>query len=131
MLNSTNIRKLFKEDEFAKLFNFFGYDKDNSEYELQVLAEMLNETYEYGCASGACEPLVYSSDTKEFYQQFEDQVNEFTEELCAGLDWENFQQLLELEISDILRKTDCAINKYVWAYVEDLISKMIDMIDEE
>ena len=130
MLNSTNIRKLFKEAEFAKLFDFFGYSKDSSEDELQSLSEMLNETYEHGCASGACEPLVYYSDTKEFYQQFEDQVNEFVEELCAGLDWENFQELLELEISDILGKTDYAINKYVWAYVEDLISRMVDMAEE-
>lgn len=130
MLNSTNIRKLFKEEEFANLFDFFGYDKDSSDDELQSLAEMLNETYEHGCVSGACGPLVYYSDTKEFYQQFEDQVNEFIEELCAGLDWENFQQTLELEIYDILGKTDCAINKYVWAYVEDLISKMIDIVGE-
>lgn len=47
MLNSTNIRKLFKEnDEFAKLFTFFGCDIDSSYDELQDLAEMLNETYE-------------------------------------------------------------------------------------
>ena len=76
-------------------------------------------------------PRLFLKFQKEFYQQYEDQVNEFVEELCAGLDWENFQQLLELEIYDILGKTDCAINKYVGAYVEDLISKMIDMIDEE
>ena len=43
MLNSKNIRKLFKEDEFAKLFDFFGCDKDSSKDELQSLAEMLNE----------------------------------------------------------------------------------------
>lgn len=73
MLNSKNIRKLYKEAEFAKLFNFFGFSKDDSEYELQALAEMLNETHEYGCAT----------------------------------------------------------NKYVWAYVEDLISRMIDKVNEE
>lgn len=130
MLNSTNIRELFKEDDFAKLFDFFGCDRDSSDDELQALAEMLNETYEHGCASGACGPLVYYSDTKEFYQQFEDQVDEFTETLCAALDWGNFQQALGLEIYDILGKTDCAINMYVWAYVEDLISKMIDTVEE-
>lgn len=130
MLNSTNIRELFKEDDFAKLFDFFGCARDSSDDELQALAQMLNETYEHGCASGVCGPLVYFSGTKEFYQKFEYQVDEFTEELCAGLDWENFQQLLELEIYDILGKTDCAINKYVWAYVEDLISKMIDTVEE-
>lgn len=130
MLNSTNIRKLFKEEEFAKLFNFFGYDTDSSYDELQDLAEMLNETYEHGCVSGACGPLIYYSDTKEFYQQFEDQVDEFIDELCAALDWENFQQTMRLEIYDIVAKTDCAINNYVWAYVEDLISRMVDMVDE-
>ena len=130
MLNSKNIRKLFKEDEFAKLFNFFSCDKDSSEDELQYLAEMLNEIYEHGCASGVCGQLIYYSDTKEFYQQFEDQVNEFTEDLCTYLGWATFQKTLGLEIYDILVKTDCAINIYVWAYVEELISKMIDAVEE-
>lgn len=130
MLNSTNIRKLFKEDEFANLFNFFGYDKDSSYDELQDLAEMLNATYEHGCASGACGPLIYYSDAKEFYQEFEAQVNEFIEDLCEVLGWEGFQQTMRLEIYDIIEKTDCAINNYVWAYVEDLISKMIDIVGE-
>lgn len=130
MLNSTNIRKLFKEAEFEELFNFFGCTEDSSEDELQDLAEMLNETYEHGCVSGVCGPLIYYSDIKEFYQQFEDQVDEFIENLCAELGWAGFQQTLVLEIYDILGKTGCAINMYVWAYVEDLISKMIDMIEE-
>lgn len=130
MLNSTNIRKLFKEEEFANLFDFFGYDKDSSDDELQSLAEMLNETYELGCASGACGPLIYYSDSKEFYQQFEDQVDEFIENLCAELGWEGFQQAMRLEMYDIVAKTDCAINNYVWSYVEYLISKMIDIVDE-
>lgn len=130
MLNSTNIRKLFKEEEFANLFDFFGYNKDSSEDELQDLAEMLNETYEHGCASGACGPLIYYSDTKEFYQQFEDQVDEFIENLCAELGWADFQQAMRLEIYDITAKTYCAINNYVWAYVEDLISRMIDTVEE-
>ena len=131
MLNSKNIRKLFKEDDFAKLFDFLGYSKDSSEDELQALAEMLNETYEHSCTSGVYGPLVYLSDTKEFYQQFKDQVDEFIDELCAALEWENFQQLLEIDIYDITGKTDCAINKYVWAYVEDLISRMNDKVNEE
>lgn len=130
MLNSKNIRKLFKEDEFAKLFDFFGCDKDSSEDELQSLAETLNETYEHGCASGACGPLIYYSDTKEFYQKFEDQVDEFVENLCAELGWADFQQTMRLEIYEIIEKTDCAINNYVWAYVEDVISRMIDMVEE-
>ena len=130
MLNSTNIHKLFKEEEFANLFDFFGYDKDSSEDELQDLAEMLNETYEHGCVSGACGPLIYYSGTKEFYQEFEDQVNEFIEDLCEALGWADFQQTMGLEIYEIIEKTDCAINMYVWAYVEDLISRMIDAIEE-
>lgn len=131
MLNSTNIRKLFKEnDEFAKLFCFFGCDIDSSEDELQALAEMLNETYEYGCASGVCGQLIYYSDTKEFYQQFEEQINEFIEDLYDGLGGEIFQQTVGLETYDILVKTDCAINNYVWAYVEYLIRKMIDAVEE-
>ena len=130
MLNSTNIRKLFKEEDFAKLFNFFGCDGDSSDNELQSLAEMLNETYEHGCASGVCGPLVYFSDTKEFYQQFELQVDEYIEILCEDLGWEKFQQTLVLEVYDILGRTDCAINMYVWAYVEDLIGKMVDMVEE-
>lgn len=130
MLNSTNIRKLFKEDEFAKLFDFFGYDTDSSENELQDLAEMLNETYEHGCVSGACRPLVYYSGTKEFYQEFEDQVDEFVSDLCEVLGWEDFLQTMRFEIYDIVGKTDCAINNYVWAYVEDLISRMIDIVGE-
>ena len=130
MLNSTNIRKLFKEDEFANLFDFFGYDTDSSYDELQDLAEMLNETYEHGCVSGACGPLVYYSGTKEFYQEFEDQVDEFVENLCADLGWEGFQYVMRLEIYDIIGKTDCAINNYVWSYVEYLISKMIDIVEE-
>lgn len=130
MLNSKNIRKLFKEDEFAKLFEFFGCNKDSSENELQSLAEMLNETYEHGCASGACGPLIYYSGTKEFYQQFEDQIDEFIEDLCEVLGWEGFQQTMRLEIYEIIEKTDCAINNYVWAYVEDAISRMIDMVGE-
>ena len=137
MLNSTNIRKLFKEEEyeeyeeFVKLFNFFGYDKDSSEDELQSLAELLNGTYEYGCSSGFCEPLTYCSDSKEFYQQFEDQVDEYIENLCEELGWAVFQQTLMLETYDILGKTDCAINMYVWSYVEDLIGKMIATVAEE
>lgn len=130
MLNSTNIRKLFKEDEFANLFDFFGYDTDSSDDELQDLAEMLNETYEHGCVSGACGPLLYYSDTKEFYQQFEDQVDEFISDLCEVLGWDGFQQTMRLEIYDIVGKTDCAINNYVWAYVEDLISRMVDIVGE-
>ena len=130
MLNSKNIRELFKEDEFAKLFDFFGCSEDSSEYELQSLAEMLNETYEHGCASGACGPLIYYSDTKEFYQKFEDQVNGFVEDLCEVLGWAAFQQSMRLEIYEIIEKTDCAINRYVWAYVEDVISRMIDMVEE-
>lgn len=130
MLNSTNIRKLFKEEEFANLFGFFGYDTDSSYDELQDLAEMLNETYEHGCVSGACGPLIYYSGTKEFYQEFGDQVDEFIEDLCEVLGWKGFQQTMRLEIYDIIEKTDCAINNYVWAYVEDLISKMIDMVGE-
>lgn len=130
MLNSTNIRELFKEDEFANLFNFFGYDTDSSEDELQDLAEMLNETYEHGCVSGACGPLIYYSGTKKFYQEFEYQVDEFIENLCAELGWEGFQQAMRLESYEIIGKTDCAINNYVWAYVEYLISKMIDIVDE-
>lgn len=130
MLNSTNICKLFKEEEFANLFGFFGYDTDSSYDELQDLAEMLNETYEHGCVSGACGPLIYYSDTKEFYQQFEDQVDGFISDLCEVLGWEDFQQTMRLEIYDIIGKTDCAINNYVWAYVEDLISRMVDMVGE-
>lgn len=130
MLNSTNIRKLFNEEDFAKLFNFFGCDRDSSDNELQSLAEMLNETYEHGCASGACGLLSYYSGTEEFYQQFELQVDEYIEILCAELGWADFQQTLRLEIYDILGRTECAINNYVWAYVEDLIGKMIDMIEE-
>lgn len=130
MLNSTNIRKLFKEDEFANLFGFFGYDTDSSDDELQDLAEMLNETYEHGCVSGACGPLIYYSDTKEFYQQFEDQVDEYISDLCEVLGWEDFQQTMRLEIYDIVEKTDCAINNYVWSYVEYLISQMIDIVGE-
>lgn len=130
MLNSTNIRKLFKEDEFANLFNFFGYDTDSSDDELQDLAEMLNETYEHGCVSGACGPLIYYSGTKEFYQEFEDQVNEFIGNLCEELGGEGFLQAMRLEIYDIVIKTDCAINNYVWTYVEYLISKMIDIVEE-
>lgn len=127
MLNSTNIRKLFKEEEFANLFGFFGYDTDSSDDELQDLAEMLNETYEHGCVSGVCGPLIYYSDTKEFYQQFEDQVDEFVENLCEELGWEGFQQAMRLEDDDVI---DYAINNYVWAYVEYLISKMIDIVEE-
>lgn len=130
MLNSTNIRKLFKEDEFANLFNFFGYDTDSSDDELQDLAEMLNKTYEHGCVSGACEALIYYSDAKEFYQEFEDQVNEFIEDLCEVQGWEDFQQTMRLKIYDIIEKTDYAINNYVWAYVEDAISRMVDMVEE-
>lgn len=130
MLNSKNIRALFKEDEFANLFDFFGCSEDSSENELQSLAEMLNETYEQGCDSGACGPLIYYSDTKEFYQKFEDQVNEFVENLCSELGWEVFQQAMRLEIYEIIEKTDCAINNYVWAYVEDVISRMIDIVEE-
>lgn len=130
MLNSKNIRKLFKEDEFAKLFDFFSCNKDSSEDELQSLAEMLNETYEHGCSSGACGSLIYYSDTKKFYQKFEDQVNEFVENLCAEFGWADFQQTMRLEIYEIIEKTDCAINNYVWAYVEDAISRMIDMVEE-
>lgn len=131
MLNSTNIRKLFKEnDEFAKLFAFFSCDIDSSYDELQALAEMLNETYKHGCASGVCGLLIYYSDTKEFYQQFEDQVDEFIEDLYDGLGGEIFQQTLGLETHDILGKTDYAINNYVWAYVEYPIRKMIDAVEE-
>lgn len=130
MLNSKNIRKLFKEDEFAKLFDFFGCDKDSSEDELQSLAEMLNETYEHGCVSGACGPLIYYSDTKEFYHKFKDQVDIFVEDLICEIGWENFQENMRLEIYEIIEKTDCAINNYVWAYVEDLIRRMIDTVEE-
>lgn len=130
MLNSKNIRKLFKEDEFAKLFDFFGCSEDSSEDELQFLAEMLNETYEHGCSSGACGSLIYYSDAKKFYETFEDQVNEFVENLCAELGWADFQQEMRLYIYEIIEKTDCAINNYVWAYVEDAISRMIDMVEE-
>ena len=87
-------------------------------------SEELSDIANHGCASGCASSHIYYTETSEFFDKYEEDVNDYLRDIFG----ENF--MFEL-ISDCHDMTDMK-NKLVWVFIELVASDYINsMTDEE
>ena len=74
--------------------------------------DQLRDIAEHGCASGAAREHIYYSDTNEFYDEHEYEINAYAED-CFG------DEFLSIFAKDSIRNM---INNLVWFFIESVAS---------
>lgn len=123
MTKEQALKKFVSEDEVLQdIADHLGLD--DSENPIAMLEDITQQ----GLVSGF-NGFIYYSDTCAFFDKWEDEIWDHFEETW-GL--ENFLEMVmkgDLDARDILSEDRYAKNYYCWAYVEDRISRLLDMIE--
>lgn len=121
------IRECFKEDEYRTLFEYMGFEADQTDEELEDLADQLGNINYGGCESGSCLSLIYhNEDIVPFYEQNRDAIDDLIYDVYCEFGLNKFMQMLELDEEDIIKHNEIAVDKYTWYYVNYLVRAMFE-----
>lgn len=124
MTKEQYLKKFIAEDEVLQdITERLGLDESENPIAL------LESICEHGLVSGFT-GFIYYDETNEFFDKWEDEIWDHFE---ATWGLENMLEELargdKLDARDILSENRYAKNYYCWAYVEDRISRLLDMIN--
>ena len=95
--------------------NSLAYDVIKDQYDLDTLKEIV----EHGCVSGVSTNHIYYYQTVKFYDQYEEEIYEYIEDLL-GTDY----------LVETFKKNEAHLTGYkndvVWTYIELVASQIID-----
>ena len=121
------IREYFKEDEYKNLFEYMGFEADQTDEELEDLADKLGNINYGGCESGSCLSLIYhNEDIVPFYEENRDAIDDLVYDVYCTFGLNKFMKMLELDEEDIIKHNEIAVDKYTWYYVNYLVRAMFE-----
>ena len=84
-------------------------------YDMDTLRDISN----HGCASGCAHRHIYTSDCVDFYNNYQDEIDEY---ICESLGYDSVMELTT-ECNDIRH----AMNHLCWIYIELVASELVDV----
>ena len=87
--------------------------------------EELSDIAEHGCASGCASSHIYYSETSDFYDEYEEDVNDYLRDVYGDVFGDNFLSELVTDCHDM---TDMK-NKLTWTFIELVASDYITQLE--
>lgn len=121
-----------KETELGSLKeHILDYVIENYD-EYDNVADFIKDILKNGCQSGMVGHLIYYKDTNEFYDKYENEIEDKLEEYGTGCGYENrFQQLASLNGSDNVGNIMQEKNLLAWFGFEETLRDIADELECE